>query len=247
MAGMKKILLCLYGAVTVSVLCCWRADAAPRATSNRTRDYVIGTQGLEGWSCGIFGRYQEREVEVGERDYPDTLENTRGMVYVGYDLLSWATPYVAVGLGQSDFNSGLDSDEKMAYGGGVSIHLMDVLIPDPALMEDRFRIEANAQYIQNEAEVLEETIEWGEFYASLTVGIVNDLEGNTLFHPKSIGIFAGPAISQFIGSDLDHQDSGDRIGFTAGMEIFLTDSISVYGSAEVFENAGVGAGLHMRF
>jgi opacity protein-like surface antigen len=228
-------------------VCVLQAGAAPRATSSRTRDFVAAGDDLRNWSCGVYGRFQERDVEVGRRSVPTTIETAKGMVYVGYAALPWMTPYLAAGLNKTEFEEVPDSDSYAEYGGGVSLRLLDTLFADPGLLEDRLRIEGNVEYTVTEAEFYGERINWGEFSASLTVGIMNEIDGNPLFRPKSIAIYAGPAFTLLTGSDLEQREGRNKFGLTAGIEVFLTERVSLYGGADVFENTGFSGGLNVRF
>jgi opacity protein-like surface antigen len=243
---MNKSTLLAFGIVLMTGSL-WQAAAAPRATSSRIQDYVGAGPDLRNWSCGVYGRYEERDVEVGPHRIPSTLKTTKGMAYVGYGILPWLTPYLAGGVNRSEFSDQNSNDSQGEFGGGISLRLLDTLMADPGLMEDRFRIEGNAEYTVTQSEYWDDSIKWGEFYASLTVCIVNELEGNPLFHPKSIGIYAGPAFTLLNGSDLEQSEGRNRFGFTAGLEVYLTERVSLYGGAEVFENAGFSSGLNLRF
>jgi len=82
------------------------------------------------------------------------------------------------------------------------------------------------------------------FSASLTFSIVNDLEGNKFYYPNSIALYAGPVLSDLQGSDFNEKNV---LGFAVGLEVFLTESISLDAGIKQFEHTGYSGGLHLRF
>jgi len=238
---MKKLLLLLV-AVPLLLAAAHHVVAAPVANSNLGREYLIGSDSLENWSAGLFTRMGERVIS--RRGAEVDLEFTKGMAYVGYDVLRWITPYVALGIGDAEI-ADVDSDgseSELAFG--VHFNILDQEIMDPTLVEDRLRINANIYLGMTEATVDGSTLQWEELAANLTVSIVNDLGGNRSYLPYSIAIYAGPAYSDYRSDDFDMEEA---FGFVGGLEIFHTKRISSDVSMEKFESEAFTASINIRF
>ena len=243
MRPMKKLLILGLALLLAGGSFC-NARAAARSSSNRGRDYVVGNTPMERWSCGIYAEEWTRDVML-RRYFPEALEYSKIMAYAGYDLLPWLMTYAAVGNGGASIGQD-SSDDKVVYGLGLQINLMDHEVPYPGLMEDRLRINAAAEYLWAGTDWLGEEIKWGEFSSSLTVSIVNDLSGNVLFIPDTIAVYCGPIYSSVSGDEI----SGDgRAGFgiAGGLEIFYSKRVSMHVQYNKLDHAGYSTGLNVRF
>lgn len=238
---MKKLPVLLV-AVSLLLAAAHHVVAAPVANSNLGREYLIGSDSLENWSAGLFTRLGERVIS--QRGAEVDLEFSKGMAYVGYDVLRWITPYVAVGIGDVEV-ADVDSDgseSELAFG--VHFNILDQEIMDPTLMEDRLRINANIYLGVTESTVDGSTREWEELAVNLTVSLVNDLQGNKAYLPFSIAIYAGPAYSDYRSDDFDIEET---FGFVGGLEIFHTKRISSDLSMEKFQSEAFTASVNIRF
>jgi hypothetical protein len=234
------------------------AGAMPVYESNQGREYLISYQGLDRWGAGVVFSSLERPVVItsGRVEMESSLEQDRVMGYLTYHLLRAMDIYV-IGGGA---NVGLDGWKKESadsdYGVGLRLNIMDHIIQDPILLEDKIRLSATLQY--SETKIGEA---WGakkaalrEKYAAVSMAVINDVEGMVLFHPESIALNLS-----FIYSGLDgHLDypasradieADDTSYLTAGVEMFWTKRVSI----EVFallsggDTTGSGAALHVRF
>jgi len=219
------------------------AVGGPTANSNLGRQYAIGSSSLKHWSCGMEGKMGERKLELELGPAAD-LEFVRGLVFVGYDVLPWATVYGTVGLIDVELD-GVEADEAdTEYGVGLHFNLLDHELMDPGLIEDRLRVNADVRYASSEAMFMGRTLEWEETTAELTVSIVNDLTGNKLFWPQSVALYAGPAYSAL---DSDDFEAEETFGFVGGIEIFASKRLTLGLGAEMYDSAAFSSRLSLRF
>lgn len=220
--------------------------AAVRAPSNEGRDYPAASSALSLWSIGGYFHSDEKDLDLQDRG-ERTLSSTRAMFYVGYDLLSWLTPYLTIGQSQTEIDS-YSSGEEPQIGLGASVQLLDHEVDDPTLLEDRIRLNGNIEYSWTSAEYMGSTLDWTAFDASLTLSVVNDVFGNIRFAPDSIALFGGPIYSAWFGSDIDGPAHDRNVfGYCLGLEVFYTPSVSLNFRANILESTGLTAGLNIHF
>ena len=241
---MKKLLINTLVVVTLISVLNTKTMASPIGNSNMGREYLVNSDPLDHWSIGIFGGAGKRSIKLESGTKTD-LDITRGMVYVGYDILSWVTPFAALGVANSDMGStSSDSSSEFAYGIGVNLKLLNQEIMDPNLMIDVLRINADIYYNGSQTERIGNTITWGEISSSLTIGLINDTRANKFMFPESIGIYAGPIYSHYISSDFD---TTDEVGLLAGLDMFFTKRTSFDISIQLFNETTVNGSLNIRF
>lgn len=242
---MKKLFIYTSVVVTLITVLNTKIIASPIGNSNMGREYLVNSNPLDHWSIGIFGGAGKRGIKP-ESGGEAKLDITRGMVYVGYDFLSWVTPFAALGITDSSISSlsSSDSSTKFAYGAGINFKLLNQEIMDPNLLIDVLRINADVYYNGSETESLGKTVKWGEFSTSLTIGLINDTKANKQLFPESIGIYAGPIYSYYISSDFNAKET---VGFLTGLDIFFTKRTSFDISLQMFDETSVNGSLNIRF
>ncbi len=246
MHNMKNIFIYTLVVVTLIMVVNNNTQAAPIGTSNMGRDYLVNSDPLDNWSVGIFGGIGKRGIDLESGGKAD-LDINRAMIYVGYDLFSWVTPFAALGVTSSEissFSAGNGKDTKFAYGAGLLFNILNQEIMDPNLMIDQFRINADVYYNGSETEGLTDTYTWGEFSASLTLGLVNDTVANKELFPESIGIYLGPIYSYYASSDFD---ADTTLGLLTGLNMFFTKRTSFDISAQIFDEVTINGSLNIRF
>lgn len=239
----KTLLHILVGALVAGS--CASVFAAPRGTSNTAREYLVGSSELSPWSAGLHYSARERHVQINNDAFFTEMKAQKVVGYVGYDVLDWATAYVSAGQTKAQINLEGYADGELDFGIGMLLNLLDHEVPDPLIMEDRVRVNASAEYSWTKTERFGEDIGWQEFVTSLTFSIVNDTTGNKAFWPESVAIFAGPIYSCILG-DLD-EASEDRLGLTGGVEIFVSERVSLDARFENYQKASFSGGLNVRF
>ncbi len=228
----------VFVALAVSIV---SAHAIPTGKSNESGDYVSGTGISHMLNAGIYGGSLEREVEY--KNTVRTLESKQSVVYLGLEPTPWATVFVGAGL--ADHQVGLlESDTTQKIEAGVLLNLVDHVILDPTLFEDKLRVNAGASWAYTEAEWLNNDVRWQEATAFLTVSIVNDTTGNKFFNPDSVAIYMGPLFNYIQSDEIELRD---EFGFLAGIEIFVTDSISIDLGMRHIDTTGFEGGLHIDF
>jgi opacity protein-like surface antigen len=164
-------------------------------------------------------------------------------VYVGLEVTPWATIFVGGGMG--DHQLGMtESDTRHKLEAGILVNLIDHEILDPTLFEDKLRVNAGASWAYTEAEWVDQDVRWQELTAFLTVSVVNDTTGNKFFNPNSVAVYAGPLFNYIQSDEIELRD---ELGFLAGIEIFLTESISLDLGMRHISTTGFEGGLRIDF
>jgi hypothetical protein len=220
--------------------------AGPRQPGNFGRDYVLNAQALSRWSLGGYFTTRDRDVLVTGRRVPTDMKNTAIMGYVGAEILPFLSAFVGLGESRTKFKPESHDDTGLCVAFGLQGNLLDHEIEDPALLEDRLRVNAELEYYFKEAEWRGRDLEWEELAASITLSIVNDIQGNKLYLPESLAVFGGPAYLDIQGSDV-REASGDSFGYTLGLDIFYSKRISFFSRVEVFEETGYAGGVNVDF
>ncbi len=237
---MKKTSIALSASVVLAISIV-SAYAIPTGKSNESGDYVSGTGISHMLNAGIYGGTIEREVEYRNAVLP--LDSKQAVAFLGLELTPWATAFVGVGL--ADHQVGMmESDTTHKLEAGVLLNLVDHEILDPALFEDRLRVNAGASWAYTGAEWASKDVRWQEATAFLTVSIVNDTTGNKFFNANSIAIYLGPLFNYIQSDDIELRE---EFGYMAGIEVFLTESISIDLGMRHIDSTGFEGGLNIDF
>ena len=220
-------------AVLSAVVAC---HAGPLGNSNVGGEYMVGTQNLWPWSFSVLYESQKRDVTPLGR-----LQSQQYIGCVGFDPLRWLTVYAGAGSGTTKFSGLSNPEDNPTYLLGAHFNLLDHQVASPTMFEERIRINADLQYSVTRAD---SGIDWSEFYGSLTVSIVNDVEGNKIFLPNSIALFVGPVFSD-LESDVFDEES--TTGYTLGIEVFLSEKVSLGYALEELDGSSYTVGLNVRF
>jgi hypothetical protein len=90
---------------------------------------------------------------------------------------------------------------------------------------------------------MDDDYEWNELEASLTVGLVNEVQGHKAFVPYAISLFAGPVVSRVEG-DIE---AGTEHGYIAGFQFFVTPRITVTAAAQDVGGTSLLTGVRLNF
>ena len=224
------------------------ATALPVGNSNIEREYLTGVDDLSTWSCGL--RYTKRSRDIVSRGNKLSFESNRPYLYIGYQLTHWYSAYGFIGSSETSAGAYPSSDGGADFGGGFTVNLLDTGIPSRLLLEDRLRITTSIQYASRSADWAAANANWFEISGSLLFHLVNDVEGNKLFHPDSIAIYVGPIFEELHGvnaSGINRFNEDSVFGLAAGLEIFLSDIVSVDFGVESFGSTGFNGGINIRF
>jgi hypothetical protein len=240
---MKSTIVFSAGLSCLILMCAAGAAGAPIGNSNQGRDYLVSTAMLSPWSFGIFGEGGTREVEWKDSGFPLELESRKLMVFLGYDVIRWITPFVAFGVSDMEFGGSQGGDTELELGAGLHLNLIDQEIMDPTLYEDKLRLTANLYYSQSETTWLSNTAKVNEFSANLLLSLVNDIEGHKEYLPYSLALFAGPSFSAISGDVRETQE----VGFIIGLDVFYTKRVSFNFAFEKYEQETITSGINVRF
>jgi opacity protein-like surface antigen len=239
---MKKVILASMLACGLATFVNSQASAVPIGASNESRDYIFSSGFPHFLKCGVFADETKRQVSLDDFEY--TMDSRRMMVYAGADLLPWLSLYGAVGGADAELGDFETGDKAFAYEVGAQLSVLDHEILNPTLFEDRFRIYANGSFAQTSSDLYGDSTDWSEMSVSLIASIVNDLDGNKFFYPNSIGLYAGPVLSDIQGSDINEET---LLGWVVGLQVFLTESVSLDAGIRQFEHTGFSGGVHLQF
>jgi hypothetical protein len=238
---MKKIIL-LFLVSVLALSMASKSFAAARSPSNQGRDYVVAEEALSKWCAGVYVDTMEKNVKV-ENYGTLPMDSSKIMLYAGYEVLPWFSPYVVGGQNSAEIGTS-ESDDSARFGLGAMFNLMDHEIADPALIEDRLRVNAGVEWSRTSTEYYSDELDWNALDASLTVSVVNDTMGDILLVPESIALFGGLIYSHWGG---DVEDADSELGYTVGLEVYCTPSVAFAVSANFLEETGMTASLNIRF
>ncbi|MBL7114153.1 MAG: hypothetical protein ISS35_00170 [Kiritimatiellae bacterium] len=233
---------------SVSLLCILAtahvAQAAPVADSSSDLDYLIKAKDLSKIAIGAYVMGVQRKVDTPVA-VEAKMEAVRSMGYLSYHILPWLSIYGAVGAGEYELDAvGTSSGTDGQWGFGVRANLLDHFIKDPTLLEHRIELRSGANYTSVDTKLGGQSEEWGEFSASLTLHLVNDVVGNKELMPSSIGIYVGPVYSTYLDGDVEEDTS---VGLTGGLEIVISENVSIGLGVEYFDNATAVGSIDLRF
>ncbi|MFC1497148.1 hypothetical protein ACFLS1_01570 [Verrucomicrobiota bacterium] len=216
--------------------------AAPIGNSAYGRDYLVAGHNLHGFNFGTYITLGSRRVSINNTE--GTLDSELISAYLGYDIMPWATIYGLGGSGHLDHEN-VTTDESMSqYGFGISVNILDHMILDPTLFEDRIKISAQFQYTALNTDLVPNTKLLSETYGCMTIAIVNDSDEGKLYCPNGISVYGGPAISTLNSGNISAKK---RTGVCFGMEVFLTELTALNLRMDMFGKTSVSAGLNIRF
>jgi hypothetical protein len=238
----KKNVLAIVTVVSVLSLANVAAWAAPMGNVMAGRKYFVAAKDLSPWTAGVYFRGMSRDGEVDNT--AQTIEGSKLCLYTGYDVLPWMTPYVKLGTGSISLDGSGNKDYNPEFGFGLRLNLLHHEIMDPTLFEDVIMINASCEYSVTEATRDEDTQAFAELYAAATVSILNEILGDKFYLPNGISLFLGPTYS-IIESSATTTD--DDFGFLFGVDIFHSERVSYYFSAEIIgsNSSAVMAGLNV--
>ena len=252
-------------AITSSLVCCvatlvslgsaTHVSAVPMGGSNMELEHAIGTADAKKWSCGVYTVDRQRNIDMdGDTQ---TMESKKTMGYLGYSFSlygwpRWFDTYVCAGTDKSRigvnryFGGNNDyGDDRFEGGVGMNFHLIDQEIADPTLFEDKLRLRGGWQLTRSSSNSGDTDTSWDELFLHLTLSVVNDLDSNKLYLPNSIALYFGPIMSILFNTDGIERESA--FGYTAGVEIYYTEDISLDVAIEDMDHTDVTAGVHLRF
>ena len=229
-------------ALTSLSLAALNAMAIPTSGELSGQYYLVEATDLNSWHVGLYGRGHERKLK--DDGSKIELEVNRGLAFAGYDVFSWFTLYGLAGVSEMKLSHGdWGSDKAGEFGIGAWLNLLDHDAMDFNELCDRFRIQAALQY----SVISNDHVDYGEFSANLTFGIVNEIRGSKEFWPEAIAVFAGPCLNVVNCDDYD-QKSDDTLGLIVGLELQLSKHIAFAGSAEIYsDDTAVNGSVSVRF
>lgn len=237
---MNKLSIAL-SVLALFTVCTVASHAIPTGKRNESGAYLSGTGLPHTLRAGIYGGAIERDVKYGTRRIP--LESKHYLAYLGVDIVPWLTTFIGAGIADHQAGS-FDSETKNKIEAGVLLNLIDHVILDPTLFEDKLRVNAGASWTYTEAEWQNDNVRWQELTAFATVSIVNDTVGNKLFNPNSVAIYAGPLFNYIQSDELE---LSEELGFMLGLEIFMTESVALDLGIRNIDTTGFEGGLHIHF
>lgn len=235
----KTILVTLLVLVPMSVQ---TIMAGPFSDSNSGGDYTVSWQRLSRWSFGAYSDGWIRKMSRFNNELNSTIESSKISGYVGYDVFDCLTVYLQGGGG--DIGGKSYSTSQTERGIGLLWNAMDYELPDPTVLEDRIRINVGCQYSEASTKYRGSNLDWAEQTFWTTLSYVNDVEGNKFYLPNSISVFIGPFYSDLTSNR--KVVAKKNWGYTAGLEMFYSECISMYFRTITFDDLKYCAGINVR-
>ena len=233
--------------MTVAALCAaclaLPALAAPRVPEAAGQNYLVAAQDPSPFHFGAFYRNHDRTINL-DNGGQLTFNTDRCGGFLAYDIFDFFAVY---GMAAYTWN-GLDEfgdkkDNSTIWGFGAWINLFDTELIDGLALENRFRLDANFQFLTGDCDVYSEEMSYTELYGSLTASIVNEIVGNKTMWPEAIGIFFGPTYCDWKSDDFDTKY--DNMGFAVGLDVYLTRRAILSAAYEAYEKGENATGITM--
>jgi hypothetical protein len=220
------------------------ALAAPIFNSNEGIDYVVGSSMLTPLSLGVSYSELDRDVTIKGYGLRKVMESEKTTATLGLDLFRFVTIYGLAGGNRSDFSVS-SSSSGSEYGLGIRLNILDHVIPDPLLAEDRIRLTASIQRTRVSSDFANDDLKWNDTSATVLMSLVNDIDGDYQFFPEAIALYAGATHSSLSGDISERQASW----FLVGLEMYYTKRISFNVGADLGSKntEGMHAGFNLRF
>jgi opacity protein-like surface antigen len=212
--------------------------------SNEPSDYLIKGQDLSKLTMGIYAGQHKRQITWDDSGFTEVMESDRVQAYLGYDVLDWLTVYAIGGANESNTEGTEGGDSESELGLGFRVNVLNHFIREPVPAEDIIRMNMGVEYVRSSFDNGFASSDWGEFSVALTVALVNTIDGNKYFWPESIAIYAGPIYSAING---DEFEADDTVGVIGGLELYLTDTITLDLQVKYFNETSVAGGVNFRF
>ena len=241
---MKKSEILLIALLVAFFSTAFLTHAAPIGTSNNSYNYLLGANNLEKFSGGIYAKERNKKISVQGLDMK--LKSRKVMTYLGYDVHRAITAFAMLGSTDQRIEpSTTYGSKETEWGGGLTFHLMDHDLADAGLLENRIRLNLGIEYTRSQMDwAFAEEAKWDELFSSLTVSIVNDIEGSKQYFPNSIALYLGAIYSDMESTSF--KGSGEA-GFTMGFQFFMTEKTSVEFGFENLDSRGYVVGMNFGF
>lgn len=204
-------------------------------------NYLVAAEEPTPFHAGAFFRNHDRTINL-DRGGTYKLNHDRAGGFVAYDVFRWLAVYGMAAYTWNGFDElGDRKDNSTVFGAGAWINILDTELIDGLALENRFRIDANAQFLLCDSEIFSEDIKYTEIYGSLTASLVNEIVGNKSMWPEAIGVFFGPVYTAWDSDDFETEY--DDMGFAVGLDVYLTRRAILSAAYEVYEKGENATGI----
>ncbi len=193
---------------------------------------------------GVYVVDSSRQISWDSVGGTQVMESDRVNAYLGYDVLDWLTIYGIGGGNESKIKGTEGGDSETELGLGFRVNLLNHFIREPTPVEDAIRVNMGVEYVKSSFDNGFSSSDWREVTVALTLALVNHTAGNKYYTPESIAVYAGPLYSAITGDDFETEDN---MGLIAGLEVYITDTITLDLQVKHFEETSVGGGVNFRF
>jgi opacity protein-like surface antigen len=231
-------------AIAVGLLTSTLSLCAMPLGSSEPSDYLITGQDLSRLTMGVYAVQSERQITWDDSSITRVMESDRVQAYLGYDILDWLTFYAIGGANESNTEGTEGGDSESELGLGFRVNVLNHFIREPVPAEDTIRINMGVEYVRSSFDNGYASSDWDELTGALTVALVNHTDGNKYYWPESIAIYAGPIYAAINGDEFETDDS---LGVIGGLELYLTDTITLDLQVKYFKETSVAGGVNFRF
>lgn len=238
---------CTRIAVGLILLASLLPASAASPVASGSREALIVSDGIEGWSLGVDGASIRRDAKIA--GFLDKLEATSYGGFVGWRGVPWLTLYTV--LGQADADLGVDTlgdGFYWALGLQATVWQMDML--DPEFLSGRWSIRFGAEYASADLA----SGEWQDVSASLRLQyeiFVESVEATQKI-PYSLALYAGPMYSGLDGNVSvngfrEDFEADQEVGIVAGIELSISHNVLLGIGAEYFDDVTWVGSLRYKF
>lgn len=244
--------------VTVLALCSLSISAsALTLPSAQAPEHAYQSQDLSGWSVGFEYEAIKRSIDLDQSSADLLLEGDAYSLFLGYDLSRHATLFGTIGSSRAKLGEeAVSNDRGFKFSLGIASKLWNYDVLTPRFMAGRLSLRPMAEYAYYSSEETESADEadWYTIGVALPVGYTMFRETTDLrqVYQTGLDLWVGPAFNyldgraKYLGKSRDFSGT-EEFGWVAGLDIYITEQLSIGGHAEIYEEVGGNASLRFIF
>ena len=244
--------------VTVFTLCLLSLSAsALTLPSAQAPEHAYQSQDLSRWSVGFEYEMIKRGIELDQTSGDTLLEGDAYALFIGYDLSRHTTLFGSLGTSRAELGEeAVSNDRGVKFSAGIANKFWNYDVLTPRFMAGRLSVRPMAEfayYMSKETESSSE-VDWYTIGAALPVGytIFREVTDLRQVYQTGLDLWAGPALSYLDGSSTYRGATRDftgsqEFGWVAGVDIYITEQLSIGGHAEIYDEVGANASVRFNF
>lgn len=244
--------------VTILALCSLSLSASALSLpAAHAPEHAYVSDDLSRWSVGFEYESIKRAIDPDGAGSESLLSGDAYALFLGYDANRFLTLFGTLGAARgkvTEWELRNDPGVKFSLGAAGKLWKHDIITP--GFMQGRLAIRPSAEYSYYSSEQTESAgdLDWYTVAAAIPLSytIFREISDLRQLYQTGLDIWAGPAFSYLAGSaeryNMKQDFSGTReLGLVAGIDIYITEQVSIGGHAEIYDEVSANASLRFNF